>query len=151
MKRVMVVLAAVAALVMGSSGPAAAAPGGDGKMSCVVHVGSAAELNAGGTWSFEVFNADPNLNYRAQVTWAGDPSNGGHPNAGIVTDENGYGTSELPAWWAPDGFLPGSTVDGQFVAVPGQFEVRIGPKAYTLPDLQTIRAGKTMCVGVVTE
>jgi len=142
---------AAAGLALGAAAPAQAGP--SGRMFCEVESPiSAAALNADGTWSFEVFDAQPNLVYRAQVTWSADPSNGGHPNTGVQTDENGYGLTTLPRYWAPDGFLPGyRAADGTFVAVPGRFEVRIGPRAYTLPDYETVRAGKTTCIGVVTE
>jgi hypothetical protein len=122
-----VVLGVVFALMVSTAGHAAS-------MTCQVQTPiSAAELNAGATWYFEVFNAQPDTTYGAQISWAGDPSNGGHSNAGIATDSTGYGRSTLPRYWAPDGFLPGyfaffdsyDPISG-FVAVPGDFVVHVG-------------------------
>lgn len=104
------------------------------KMHC--HVSApiyASELNAGATWYFEVFNATPNATYSVKIQWARDPSNGGHPSAGIETDETGYGRTTLPRYWAPDGYLPGGWPNGYdpfdplgtFVAEPGKFSVHI--------------------------
>jgi hypothetical protein len=124
-----------------SASPVSAAKG----MTCTV--GSpiyASELNSGGTWYFEVFGAEPNTNYSAMVTWAADPSNGGHFNAGVVTDSSGYGKTVMPAWWSPDGFLPGHMEGGTFVAEPGEFKLRVGPKT-----LDGKRAGSANCSGVV--
>lgn len=103
------------------------------RMSCQVSAPIyAAELNAGATWYFEVFNATPNAEYWTKIQWAGDPSNGGHANAGVLTDATGYGRTTLPRYWQPDGFLPGyfafwdpfDPISG-FVAVPGSFSVHI--------------------------
>jgi len=146
-------------LALGAAAPAQAGPNG---MRCVVSSPiSATQVNEpnNATWSFEVFDAKPNLVYNVQVTYAADPSNGGHPNTGIETDANGYGITTLPRWWVADGSLPGhfeswdpSDPISGFVADPGDFEVRIGPKAYVLPDYTTIvRAGKTTCGGTITE
>ena len=148
-------LAALA--LVAAATPAAAA----GKMYCQVNEPiSAAALNApnNGYWSFEVFNAEPNVSYRVQVTYAADPSNGGHPNTGIETDASGHGITSLPRWWGADGSLPGyrdpvnpgNGLDG-FIAVPGAFDVRIGPKVYDYATGETYRAGKTTCKGLVTE
>ena len=146
------IIGAVAAGALVLSGASVANAGPGGKMTCVVSEPiSAAALNAGGTWSFELFNGQPDLRYNVQVTWSGDPSNGGHPNAGVATDATGYGYTELPAYWAADAFLPGTfDANNVYTAVPGQFEVRVGPKAYNAAS-DAIRAGKTTCVGVVTE
>jgi hypothetical protein len=118
-----------------------AQPAGAVKMGCGVSSPIyAADLNAGATWYFEVFNATPNADYRAKVTWPGDPSNGGHSNAGIVTDATGYGRTTLLRYWAPDGFLPGGWPNGfdpydplsGFVAVPGAFSIHVyGKNGYT--------------------
>jgi len=110
---------------------------------------SAAALNAGGTWSFEVFNGNPGATYRVRVNWAGDPSNGAHANASIgPLDTTGHGVTTLPRYWAPDGFLPGyfaffdpfDPISG-FVAVPGSFTVQV----YS-PD---IGSGNAKCQGEV--
>lgn len=147
MRRLAAVLAAVALLLGAAVTPAAAA-----SMTCRAQAPiSAAELNAGASWSFEVFNAQPNTSYRVKVNWPGDPSNGSHTNAGIITDASGYGISTLLRYWSPDGFLPGyfafhdpyDPISG-FVAVPGEFSVQVGPK---LGDGTT--AGKANCHGEV--
>jgi hypothetical protein len=95
---------------------------------------SATELNAGASWSFSVANATPNTFYAAKVQWAHDPSNGGHPSAGVETDAFGNGTTTLLRYWSSDGFLPGyfafwdpyDPISG-FVAVPGDFRVHVYP------------------------
>jgi hypothetical protein len=131
-KRILTVLAVTVMCAVGLAPPTQAAA-----MTCQVQSPiSAAELNAGATWYFEVFNAQPNVTYLAKVNWPGDPSNGGHYNAGIITDSTGYGISVLERWWRPDGFLPGGWPNGydpfdplgSFVAVPGAFSVQVGPK-----------------------
>lgn len=99
-----------------------------------------------GTWYFEVFGATPNAQYHVKIQWAGDPSNGGHPSAGISTNSTGFGRTALPRWWAPDGSLPGfSTGTGleNFTAIPDVFSVHI----YTRPD--SIAKGTANCKGEV--
>jgi len=112
---------------------------------------SAAALNAGGTWSFEVFNGVPGATYWVKVNWVGDPSNGAHPNAGIgPLDATGHGVTTLPRWWASDGMLPGyyefwdpfDPISG-YVATPGSFTVQVYK-----PDIGT---GNAKCQGVVGE
>jgi len=84
-----------------------AVPAAAEAMNCQVHAPiSAAELNATdpaqpwlpgdpGTWSFSVSGGTPNATYAVKIQWAGDPSNGGHPNAGASTDAFGNGTTTL--------------------------------------------------------
>jgi len=118
------------ALFVLSMAPAQAAA----RISCRVNGPiSAAALNAGSTWSFEVFNGNPGAVYNARVNWAGDPSNGAHPNTDIgPLDAVGHGVTTLPRYWSSDGFLPGyfAFVDpydpiSGFVAVPGVFTVQV--------------------------
>lgn len=125
-KRALIVLAVLTSML--TAQPASAA-----SMRCDVSSPIlASELNAGGTWYFEVFGATPNATYAVKIQWAQDPSNGGHPSAGIDTDATGYGRTTLLRYWAPDGFLPGyfafwdpfDPISG-FVAVPGSFSVHI--------------------------
>jgi len=105
------------------------------KMSCRVSAPIyASEVNepTNAYWYFEVFNASPNANYAVKIQFAADPSNGGHPSAGIDTDATGYGRTTLQRYWAPDGTLPGyfafwdpfDPMSG-FVATPGDFSVHI--------------------------
>jgi hypothetical protein len=110
---------------------------------------SAAELNTGGTWSFEVFDGIPAAMYLVKVNWPGDPSNGAHTNSTIgPLDATGHGVTTLPRYWSPDGFLPGyfafidpvEPISG-FVAVPGSFTVQV-----LKPDLGT---GTAKCQGEV--
>ena len=149
MKRILTILAAVCVGILGLAGPSQAAP-----MTCTVSAPiSAAQLNepTDGTWSFEVFDAQPNVTYLVKVNWPGDPSNGGHYNTSILTDGTGHGVTVHQRYWAPDGFLPGffefhdpfDPMSG-FVAVPGDFSVQVGPK---LSGGGT--AGKANCDGTV--
>jgi len=143
MHRFVLLLAAAVALVV-TGGPAATAAG---RFTCQVSSPiSAAALNAGGTWSFEAFDGTPGGTYWAKVQWAGDPSNGGHPNTSIgPLDAAGHGITTLPARWAPDGSLPGYTnPDGSFTAAPGDFSVHLYPVSWE-PDTQ----GTANCKGVV--
>jgi len=104
---------------------------------------SAAALNAGGTWTFEAFNGTPDGFYLAKVQWAGDPSNGGHPNTSLSTDATGHGATTLPAHWAPDGFLPGTfDAAGNYTAVPGDFSIHLYAGA-------TGTKGTANCAGTV--
>ncbi len=151
--KIVTAAASAVALIFLAASPANAAPN---SMRCVVNGPiSAAALNApnDGYWSFEVFNARPDTGYKVKVQWAGDPSNAGHPNTGILTDSTGHGVTSLQRYWTPDGFLPGYFIDqnssatlGNFVAIPGKFSVQVGPSTDTGD-----RAGKTTCAGVVTE
>ena len=145
-------LVAVLAACLFPFGTAAAAPQG---FDCRVHEPiSAAALNTGGTWSFEAFNGTPGGTYSARIQWAADPSNGGHANGGVgPLDANGYGITTLGAYWQPDGTVPGyfafwdpfDPASG-FVAVPGEFRVRLYP-AQSEPATTT---GTANCKGVVT-
>jgi hypothetical protein len=148
-RKSLVIVAATCMWLIGLTASAEAAP-----MSCTVSAPiSAAQLNepTDGTWHFEVFNAQPNSDYKVKVNWPGDPSNGAHTNAGIITDSTGYGITVLQRYWSPDGFLPGyfafhdpyDPMSG-FVAVPGEFSVQVGPKLFD----GTI-AGKANCDGTV--
>jgi hypothetical protein len=116
----------VALLMLGAAQPAQAGP-----FVCSVEPGiSAAALNAGASWYFEVVGGQPNTTYSVKVNWTGDPSNGAHPNADVVTDAAGYGRTTLARWWSSDGALPGyfafwdpyDPLSG-YVAVPGPFTV----------------------------
>lgn len=151
MKRILAILAATGVALLALTGPTEAAPA---KMICVVSSPlSAAQLNEpnNGSWSVEVFNAAPNVTYLGKLQWAGDPSNGGHPNLGVTTDAAGYGIASAQRYWAPDGFLPGyfaffdpeNPISG-FVAVPGDFSVQVGPETTTGEHL-----GKANCAGEV--
>jgi hypothetical protein len=141
-------LALIALLLLGGTMPAR----GAGGFFCRVNEPiSAAALNAGGTWSFEVFNGTPSATYHAKVNWTGDSSNGAHPNTAIgPLDATGHGVTTLPRWWAPDGNLPGyfAFVDpydpiSGYVAVPGSFTVQVYD-----PDIGN---GNAKCKGTVTE
>lgn len=131
------VVAAVVVLVLSVPSSASA-------MTCVVNEPiSASDLNAGGTWSFDVFGGTPSGTYNVKVQWAGDPSNGGHPSTTVgPLDSTGFARKTLPAKWAPDGFLPGSTVNGVFTAVPGEFQVKVYSAERTAK-------GRANCNGVV--
>ena len=124
--RLMAILAMLAIILTATPATARAAD----RIACTIDQPiSAAALNTGTTWTFHILNATPNAGYSAKVQWPGDPSNGGHPNTTIDTDNTGNGTTTLPAHWSPDGFLPGTFTSGDvYTAIPGDFTIHVYPR-----------------------
>ncbi len=121
-----------------------------GAVTCIVDEPiSAAALNSGGMWSYEVFNGTPNAHYKVKVNWVGDPSNAGHTNSGVDTNSQGYAITTHPGYWASDGFLPG-VFTPDWVGIPGDFSVQVlAPhrgEGWPNPG-----KGKANCKGTVTE
>lgn len=110
---------------------------------------SAASLNQGGTWTYQVSGGVPNSTYAVKIQWAGDPSNGGHPSDFIEIDASGNGSNTHPGQWAADGFLP--VVDSYatpLVFISGDFSVHV----YVSAGARATGAkGTANCAGTVTE
>lgn len=110
---------------------------------------SAQALNNGGTWTYGVTGGTPDAGYAVKIQWAGDPSNGGHPNDFIMTDATGVGSNTLAGQWAVDGFLPvADPWATPLVFVPGDFSVHV----YVNQTARSMGAkGTANCSGTVTE
>ena len=127
-----------------------AAPSRAGAVDCeVTGPISAADLNAGGTWTYAVTGGTPDAWYAVKIQWAGDPSNGGHPSDFIETDAAGDGSRTLGGQWATDGFLPvADPWASPMVFVPGEFSVHVYAGA---TGRATGAKGTANCSGTVTE